>query len=82
MASCFTCPFLPSPPARVRAPNSRAQVVLFLVHGALRVVRPLVRALWDRGGVAVVTLGGYHFEVTLGAWREGLPVAHSFCRDC
>ena len=37
-------------------------VVLFLVHAALRQVKPLVRGLWERGGVAVVTLGGYHFE--------------------
>ena len=36
--------------------------VLFLVVPALRSVRPLVRALWERGGVSVVTMGGYHFE--------------------
>lgn len=35
--------------------------VLFLVVPALRAVRPLVRALWERGGVSIVTLGGYHF---------------------
>jgi hypothetical protein len=36
--------------------------VLFLVVPALRAMRPLVRALWERGGVSIVTLGGYHFE--------------------
>ena len=37
-------------------------VVLFLVHNALAKVEPLVRELWERGGVSVVTLGGYHFK--------------------
>jgi len=40
----------------------RSVVVLFLVNDALRRVVPLVRTLWAKGGVSVVTLGGYHFS--------------------
>jgi SAM-dependent methyltransferase len=46
----------------VSEPRKYSVVVLFLVHSALRMVKPLVRELWERGGVTVVTLGGYHFE--------------------
>lgn len=37
-------------------------IVMFLVPAALRKVAPLVRCLWERGGVTVVTLGAYHFD--------------------
>ena len=36
-------------------------IVLFLIHTALAKVEPLVRQLWERGGVSVVTFC-YHFK--------------------
>jgi hypothetical protein len=35
---------------------------LFLVPGALRKLQPSLHEYWSKGGVQIITTGGYHFD--------------------
>lgn len=48
--------------ARAPWPERPVVVYVFLVHDAIARIRPLLRALWEEGGVTLVTTGTYHLR--------------------